>query len=240
MAVAPLSGPFYQAKGYSKGKKGPVRLLSIHTAEGSTTVESLGSYFMRNDGGSSNAGIGQQGQYAEYVTYNNTAWTNPPVNSVSDTLELCAFADWTRDKWLRYPQMLRVTGHWIAWRASVRGIPLKHITDARGKGVVGHNDINDTYGKSSHYDPGTAFPWDVVMRHAVQIAGGNKPVWPGHDVDLGDTGWAVKAIQQKVGAKIDGQYGQATKSRVAGWQKNKRLPVTGIVDRSTWRAMFGN
>lgn len=68
----------------------------------------------------------------------------------------------------------------------------------------------------------------------------NVPTWPGHDVTVGDTGWAVKAIQQKVGASIDGKYGPATRSRVAGWQKNNHLGQTGIVDRSTWRLMFGN
>jgi hypothetical protein len=176
MAVSPLTGKFIQAKGYTRGRSAPVRLLVLHTAEGSTTVEGLGNYFAGTTKGSSNAGVGQQGQYAEFVTYNNTPWTNPPVNSVADTLEMCAFKAWSRTEWMRHPDLLETVAHWIAWRAAVRGIPIIRVRDASKSGVCDHLDVNNTYHKSTHSDIGVGFPWDTVMARAASFA--KVPVAP--------------------------------------------------------------
>lgn len=50
---------------------------------------------------------------------------------------------------------------------------------------------------------------------------------------------AVKAIQAKVGAKVDGQFGPQTRDKVRDWQSANGLHVDGIVGAKTWKAMFG-
>ena len=48
---------------------------------------------------------------------------------------------------------------------------------------------------------------------------------------------AIRLIQRKVGAEVDGDYGPATKRAVAAWQKAHNLTVDGLVGPNTWKAM---
>lgn len=180
MAVTAPRGPFIRAAGQRTGRarakwKGGPRLLVIHTAEGATTAEDLGAWFQSEAGseGSSHAGIGQTGDYAEFVRYSDTAWTAPPVNDDAEQVELCGFAKWSRAQWLERPDMLETLARWLAWRAQVRGIPLRHVkgTSLRlGRaGVTTHVDINKVWKQSSHWDPGTGFPMDLVLTRAKAI-----------------------------------------------------------------------
>jgi len=50
---------------------------------------------------------------------------------------------------------------------------------------------------------------------------------------------AVKAIQAKVGAKVDGNYGPQTRQFVRNWQAQNSCRPDGIVGPVTWKAMFG-
>ena len=180
MGAAAVGGPHIQAKGYRRGRAygqaKKVSWLVIHTAEGATDETSLGSYFRGTTNASSNAGIGQDGGYATYVNYQDTAWANPPLNEEADSLELCGFARWGRADWLKQARMLDTCARWIAWRCAVRGIPIRYVArPAVGStGVTGHRDINAVYKQSSHWDPGPQFPWDVVIAKA-QSAAGTKP-----------------------------------------------------------------
>ena len=45
---------------------------------------------------------------------------------------------------------------------------------------------------------------------------------------------AVKLVQQKVGATVDGQFGPKTDAAVRAYQKKNNLDVDGIVGRQTW------
>lgn len=184
MTVTALSGPFIGAAGFTKGRsRGPVKWLVVHTAEGSTDVLGLGHYFAGTIKGSSNCGIGQQGQYALYVSYVDTPWTNPSINTRSDTVELCAFKAWSRQQWLDHPKMLEALAHWLAWRAAVRGIPIRLISGAQAaagmSGILDHRRVNDGFHASDHTDVGDNFPWDVVLPRALAISGAKpKPLPP--------------------------------------------------------------
>lgn len=206
MTAKPLVGPHIQAKGYSRGRTfreaKEVDWLVIHTAQGATDELALGSFFSRTSNGSSQAGIGQDGGYASYVNYADTCWAAPPLNQEADHLEICGFAEWSRAKWLTYPKMLETVAQWIAWRCSVRKIPIRHVSKPSlgTSGVTGHIDVNNTYRQSDHWDPGPGFPWDTVIARANVIAS-VKPalppkviiVAPGakYRVVVGDSYWKI-------------------------------------------------
>lgn len=63
--------------------------------------------------------------------------------------------------------------------------------------------------------------------------------FPGENLALGSKGVAVKLVQAVIGAKTDGDFGPATQRRVTAWQIANELEGTGVVDRKTWKAMFG-
>src|SRR5262245_13455883 len=77
------------------------RLIVIHTAEGATTIESLGSFFASPSSGvSSHTGIDDKpGVIGEYVRRDYKAWTAAGANPVAVQTELCAFAKWTAADW---------------------------------------------------------------------------------------------------------------------------------------------
>lgn len=56
----------------------------------------------------------------------------------------------------------------------------------------------------------------------------------------GSTGAEVKGIQSKLGAKVDGQYGNLTRQAVMTFQRRHGLKVDGMVGSQTVAAMRGN
>ncbi len=63
-------------------------------------------------------------------------------------------------------------------------------------------------------------------------------------VSLGSTGPAVSAVQRELHAKrhldppIDGVFGASTRTAVRAFQKHEGLPVTGVVNGTTWRRLI--
>lgn len=215
MTIKPLVGPHIQAKGYTKGRifreAKEVDWLVLHTAEGAKIEIDLGNYFKGNDNGSSTAGIGQAGGYASYVNAADTCWAGPPLNQEAEHLEICGFAKWTRLEWLTHPAMLQTVARWIAWRCTVRKIPIRFVSSpAVGtSGVTGHVQINKIFRQSDHWDPGPNFPWDVVIAHAKVIAGVPAPpmappsvvLGSTYTVRVGDSYWRVAQAAYKDGSK---------------------------------------
>jgi hypothetical protein len=54
----------------------------------------------------------------------------------------------------------------------------------------------------------------------------------------GDTGPVVAAVQRAVGTGADGVFGPLTAAAVGSWQADHSVPVTGVVDADTWRALL--
>jgi Putative peptidoglycan binding domain len=63
--------------------------------------------------------------------------------------------------------------------------------------------------------------------------------YPGHLIRRGATGAAVRAVQAKVGAGVDGIYGPHTEAAVRRFQAAHHLAADGIVGPRTWAALFG-
>ena len=164
MALARVA---YPSPCYSD-RYGTVRLVIVHTAEGAQDIASLGAWFANPDNGvSSHTGIDDQpGICGEYVRPDWAAWTAGDVNGYAIQTELCGFAAWDRAEWMRHPNMLENCRQWVAEECARFGIPpVKSSTF----GVCGHVDVS---GPGGHWDPGPAFPWDVILDDAPTTGGG--------------------------------------------------------------------
>lgn len=165
--------------GSSPRKGAKVRLLVVHTTEGIRKCPDLLAFFEReyaanpNTAGSSHAGACDTCQ-TEFLDYAFAAWTVRSGNPVSDNLELCGLASWTRADWLTHMTMLDFCAQWLAKRSAARGIPLVKLTPAEVKagksGVIGHVDWTQGMSDGMHWDPGPAFPWDLVLTLATSYA----------------------------------------------------------------------
>jgi len=168
-----IPSPNYSSRGGSG-----VRLIVLHTAEGSRTYQSLGSYFGSSSSQvSSHVGIDDTANtVGEYVSRSNKAWTAANANPVAVQAELCAFAAWDNAEWHRHPNMLTNTATWIREEASAFGIPMVRLTPQQaqggGRGICQHVDLGSWGG--GHVDCGTAFPMDEVIAQA----GGSSPTPP--------------------------------------------------------------
>src|SRR5215831_9084012 len=93
-----IPSPNYSSRGGNK-----IRLIVLHTAEGATTIESLGNYFGSSSSQvSSHTGADDKANtVGEYVTRGNKAWTASNANPVAVQIEMCAFAAWDRAEWNR-------------------------------------------------------------------------------------------------------------------------------------------
>ena len=167
-----LTRKAFPSPNYSSRGGATVRLVVIHTAEGATTIESLGSYFQGNVDASSHTGIDDKlGIVGEYVKRANKAWTAASANPVAVQTELCAFAKWTAAEWAKHDNMLENCARWIAEEAAAFNLPITKLNaqqaQGSGRGVCQHNDLG-TFG-GGHWDCGTGFPIDSVLARAKEL-----------------------------------------------------------------------
>ena len=165
-----IGSPNYSSRGGSS-----VRLVVVHTAQGADTWRELGNFFANPSSGvSSHAGIDDEaGVIGEYVRPEHKAWTQGNANPVAVSVELCAWAEWSRAEWDRHPAMLLNLAEWIAEECSRFGLPIRRLTAAEaqggGRGVCQHVDLGAMGG--GHWDCGPGFPLDDVLA----VASGKPP-----------------------------------------------------------------
>jgi len=56
---------------------------------------------------------------------------------------------------------------------------------------------------------------------------------------LGQKSTQIALAQRLLGVKADGQFGATTFWTLLGWQSRVGVPVTGVLDKATWRRMTG-
>jgi hypothetical protein len=215
-----IPSPNYSSRGGSA-----VRLIVLHTAEGATTFQALGSYFASPSSGvSSHVGIddtpGTVGEYVPAVT--GKAWTAANANPYSVQAELCAFAEWDPGTWAAHPTMLANTGAWIAEEAARFGIPIVKLSAAQAqdgitRGVCQHVDLGAAGG--GHWDCGPGFPMDQVIATA---RGGSAPApstKTGHEMIASTStgkGYWTATYDGAVSAFGDAQYHGNVYGKLAG------------------------
>jgi hypothetical protein len=148
----------------------------VHTAEGARTARSLASYFYQpNIQASAHACI-DASETLPIVGFDRAAWTLRSGNPISDNVELCAFARWSRDQWLSTgivdgcanPRgILDRLAMWLVDRTRARKLNARRLTVTElrngGWGVIAHDDWTKAFQDGTHWDPGPGFPWDYVM-----------------------------------------------------------------------------
>jgi hypothetical protein len=248
-----IASPNYSSRGGTA-----VRLIVLHTAEGATTIESLGNFFASSSSGvSSQTGIDDKaGIVGEYVTRSNKAWTQGNANPYSVSTELCAFAKWDLAEWHRHPNMLNNCAAWIAEEAAAFGIPLVRLSASQaqsgGKGVCMHVDLGAAGG--GHWDCGTGFPIDEVIGMAGGKPGasapstpaapsGAAPPFPGTVLVNFTQGHGTITWQQQMAARgwaigVDDMYGGESERICTQFQQEKGLAVDGTVGPETWAAAW--
>jgi hypothetical protein len=161
-----MPSPCYHSRGGIKPYK-----IVLHTAEGATTIESLGNYFANgaNQVSSHTGADDKKGVIGEYVTRGNAAWTQAAYNEEALALELCGFASWSRSAWLnQHSTMLDNAAAWVAEEAAKYGIPVVALSNSQaqggGRGVCQH--VNLGSGGGGHVDCGSGFPMDELIKRA--------------------------------------------------------------------------
>jgi len=150
--------------------------VTLHTAEGARTVDSLYGFFDRNQNASSHAGADGYQLSGSWVPDERSAWTLLNGNPRSLNLEMCGFARWSRAQWLSEGwvdgvwnprQMIRNAAAWARQKCDAHEIPRRLLTAeqvGRGEsGIIDHARYTFGTGDGDHTDVGDNFPWDVFF-----------------------------------------------------------------------------
>jgi hypothetical protein len=242
-----IMSPNYSSRGGSA-----VKVIVLHTAEGATTIESLGNFFASSSSGvSSHTGADDKpGIVGEYVDRPNKAWTQGNANPYCVSIEMCAFAKWTTAEWDKHPNILANTAAWIAEEAAHFNIPIVRSTS---HGVCQHVDLGASGG--GHWDCGTGFPMDRVLSMASggtvvtpptptpPQPGTNAPPFPGVLLSNFTQGHGTITWQKQMAARgwtisADDMYGNQSENVCRQFQAEKGLGVDGVVGPITWDAAW--
>src|SRR5215831_11167615 len=153
-----------------------VRLIVVHTTEGSQTNQSLWNFISQPSAQASyhisvDNSSGPNTCF-EYVKRENKAWSCVDFNPRSVNGAFCtpsgAASNWSRSKWLEYDAGLTAMATWVREEAAAFGIPLVALNDAQaqsnGRGVCQHANLGT--GGGGHHDCGPGFPMDELIRRA--------------------------------------------------------------------------
>lgn len=165
---------FLQAKNYSKGRKGPVTLVVIHTMEApekEATAENVASWFAGKDAPQASAHYNvDSDSTVQSVLETDTAWHAGPVNGYSIGVEHAGYAKQTAAEWADTYSLacLERSAELVADICTRHGIQPVRVTaedlaaGARA-GVCGHVDVTKGLKAGTHWDPGPHFPWDFYL-----------------------------------------------------------------------------
>lgn len=175
--------PAIRARWYTKwvsptpGGRRPVRVVVIHDMEypeRSTAAEDVARYFATTDTKASAHICVDSDSIVQCVKDNDVAYAAPGANSDGIQIELAGYGRQTHAEWLdEYGQrLLARAGNAVAQYCLKYAIPVVHLTNdqLRGgqRGIVGHVQVSEVYRRSTHTDPGPAFPWSFLLEVATR------------------------------------------------------------------------
>lgn len=159
--------------------RGPYNKIVLHTTEGAMKIRDLGAWFQNPSAGCSShhgADNYEAGVFGAYVYESHKAWTQGNANSYCLSLEMCAYASWSRDTWLNSKGVLvNNAAEWVRYCVDKYNIPWTVLNntqaqDPNARGICEHVNLG-SWG-SGHHDCGDGFPMDVVIDKAKSGSGG--------------------------------------------------------------------
>ncbi len=186
----------------------------------------------------------------------DVAWHAPGANHDGLGIELAGRAAQSRREWAdaySSATLARAAGL-TAELCRRHSIPTQWLwpADLRAdkRGLTAHASVSEAFRRSTHYDPGPAFPAErfLGLVRAQRASDGRverlKP--PPPTLRRGSTGWQVKRLQRllrrhgQLGppAQVDGVFGSVTEAAVRAFQLQQGLEPDGIVGPLTWGALL--
>jgi N-acetyl-anhydromuramyl-L-alanine amidase AmpD len=188
----------------------------------------------------------------------DVAWHAPGANHDGLGIELAGRASQSRREWAdAYSSaLLARAAQLTAALCREHAIPAQWLwpADLRAgkRGLTTHASVSVAFRRSTHVDPGRAFPVERylgLVRAHLGVDGPVdtlKPLPP--TLRRGASGWQVKRLQRLLRrhgqlappAEIDGEFGPVTEAAVRAFQTLHGLEPDGIVGPLTWGALIGS
>lgn len=252
--------PFIEARNYTRSSGRKVDLLVIHDAEFPERLdgaEAVARYFASTTRDASAHYCVDADSIVQCVHERDVAWAAPGANHNGIQVELTGYARQTRAEWLDAygKEMLRRFAVLAADIMTRHNLPLRFLDSAAlidgRRGLTTHVAVSNAWHRSTHTDPGPGFPQDYLadlIREelgAQANPGGDEPMkGPPPLLKLGDAGWRVKQAQRlldgpgKQKIKPTGVFNKATQKAVRAFQRQQKLPETGVIGGATWKALW--
>ena len=121
------------------------------------------------------------GNYKEVADSSAGPYSAPIVNKTWWHICIPGYARQTRDEWLDELSLNHIKGvaKFIVTKSRIDGIPLIKTTPEKMKtglgGICSHHDVSLAWGATNHTDPGSNFPWDVLLNEVAKLS---VPVTP--------------------------------------------------------------
>ena len=163
-----------QATNYRRGRSRKVRLAVIHTMEVKETsgaAEWCAGYFRGSKAPKASAHYYVDADSTiQGVLERDTAFAAPGANADGIQIEHAGYAKQNAADWGDAYSLAMLRDQSAPLMAGIcarHGIPIRHLTDAQLRagqaGLIGHVQASRVYKLSSHWDPGTSFPWDEYL-----------------------------------------------------------------------------
>lgn len=187
---------FFQARNYTKANRSELRLIVIHTMESPekpSTARAVAQWFASQNAPQASAhACVDNTEVVLCVKEQDIAWGAPGANRDGYHIEHAGYAAQTAADWNdEYSRaMLELSARHAADIATRYELPIVHLSVAdvaagKAKGLCGHVDVTNAFHKSTHTDPGGAFPWDnylaMVAEFMRERADTEPPEAPGTD-----------------------------------------------------------
>lgn len=177
MADRVIAAPAGSHGGKFKAKPRIIVIHSVESDDKDDLVYSLATGWLQHESVSVH-GIAGPDEAIRMVPIDTIAWHCGNGNSISLGLEHTGRAAWTFDRWTEAHafKALRNGARVVAEWSKALGIPLVWLTPAEVKagksGLASHDTMSKALGGSTHWDPGTGFPYDIYLKMCQQFAGG--------------------------------------------------------------------
>lgn len=166
---------FTQARNFTKGRRAPIRILCLHSAECGETpnaAENLAAWCAGPNAPRASWHFAvDSNSITQSVRTADTAWHAPGINGDGIGVETAARASQDATGWADpySTAVIERTAGLFALLCKEHGLPIVKLTveqvrDGKSKGICDHGTVTKAFpDKGSHTDVGPHFPWDRFL-----------------------------------------------------------------------------